>query len=67
MEKVEKSIAHAALDAVRDEVDLLFHDTHTPPSTTNSKALNVSRKKNLKCGPASESSPTKFPYGWGLD
>eukprot|EP01083_Nonionella_stella_P074549 202270_1 len=58
VEKAEKAIVNAAVDAVRDEVDMLFHDhdhLHNPK--------NRSLKKEIS---AISTVSNKYPYGWGL-
>jgi len=57
IDKVEKRMLHAAVNAIRDEVDVLFidHDDH------DNCAMNTKRVKSTS------QDTYKYPYGWGLD
>ena len=69
VEKVEKAIVHAAVDAVRDEVDVLFHDhDHDHIHHILPVSSKVTRKiPNRRTLSNELNTITKYPYGWGLD
>lgn len=83
MESTEKRVSHAVevaeealVQAVRDEVDLLFVDKDHPhdKSALQSVQNASNRRVTKRVIPASgkdksieSSSSTHYPYGWGLD
>ena len=72
IDKVEKAVIHAAVDAVRDEVDTLFHENHdhSDPAKVIRKSQKIAktRCKTVSASPEEHNTLTKYPYshGWGI-
>lgn len=77
LEKVETAAIHAAVDAVRDEVDTIFHDIDHHESTLKAANSSSSIRRKEKSSPKvkavsvkqEQNTITKYPYdlsyGWG--
>ena len=63
VEKVEKAVINAAVDAVRGEVDALFHSNNHCKKKTESHKIIATKMTSLEQG----NGENKYPYGWGLD